>query len=279
MKRILVTGENSYIGTSFVTYMEQFKDEYEVETLSVRGDEWREKDFSIYDVVFHVAGIAHQKETKKNRQQYFDVNFELTKSIAKKAKKDGVKQFVFLSSMSVYGIKEGKITKKTPLKPTNAYGESKLKAELFLCEIKDDNFCVLIVRPPMVYGKYCKGNYSTMSKMIKRTIIFPRVSNKRSMIFIDNLSFCIIKSIECEMDGIVCPQNNTLVCTSDLANEIRRIQKKKMYMSKIWGILIEVFMFIPIIKKIFGNLYYEFYDFEKVPIDFEESIMNSEEMK
>ena len=162
MKKILVTGENSYIGTSFVDYMSQYSEEYLVETISVRGNEWKEKDFSKYDVIYHVAGIAHQKETKENKQLYYDVNYTLTKEVAKKAKKEGVRQFIFLSSMSVYGISNGKITKVSIPSPKSAYGDSKYKAEEYLIKIENQKFKISLVRPPMVYGKNSKGNYGTL---------------------------------------------------------------------------------------------------------------------
>src|SRR5699024_10485464 len=101
MKKILITGKNSYIGGKFKEWVEQWPDEYIVDEISVRGDEWKEADFSIYDSVFHVAGIAHRKETKKNKNLYFEVNRDLVQKVAFKAKRDGVRQFIFLSSMSV----------------------------------------------------------------------------------------------------------------------------------------------------------------------------------
>src|SRR5690625_5109469 len=117
MKKILVTGVNSYFGNRFAEWVEQYPDEYHVDRISVRDDKWKEIDFSAYDSVLHVAGIAHRKETKNNTELYYRVNRDLAYVLAEKAKSDGVKHFIFLSTMSVYGLDEGMIDKDTPLKP------------------------------------------------------------------------------------------------------------------------------------------------------------------
>ena len=128
MKKILITGANSYIGTSFEKYLkENYPDEYIVDTVDMIDGSWREKSFAGYDSVFHVAGIAHQKETKKNAHLYYEVNRDLAVETAKKAKSEGVKQFIFLSSMSVYGMDTGVITKETKPNPKSNYGKSKFQ--------------------------------------------------------------------------------------------------------------------------------------------------------
>ena len=153
MKRILITGANSYIGTSFEKWLQQWPDKYYVNTIDMIDGSWRQKSFTGYDVVFHVAGIAHVKETKKNKELYYRVNRDLTYETATKARAEGVKHFIFLSSMSVYGIENGVINRNTLLNPTTNYGKSKLQAEKLIQPLNDDSFKVVILRPPMVYGK------------------------------------------------------------------------------------------------------------------------------
>ena len=174
MKKILITGANSYIGVSFETYLkENYPDEYSVDTVDMIDGTWREKDFSGYDTVFHVAGIAHQKETSENESLYYKVNRDLAVETAEKAKREGVKHFLFLSSMSVYGVETGVITKDTLPCPKSNYGKSKWQAEEKLGEMQSENFCVSLLRPPMVYGKDCKGNFQTVVKIVKKFPIFP----------------------------------------------------------------------------------------------------------
>ena len=96
MKKILITGKDSYIGTQVEQYLKN-KGEYQIDTLDMRKEDWKQYDFSAYDVVFHVAGIAHAdtgKMTKERKQLYYSVNTKLTLETAHKAKKDGVKQFI-----------------------------------------------------------------------------------------------------------------------------------------------------------------------------------------
>lgn len=125
MKRILITGAGSYIGTSFDRYLkEKYPGQYEVDTVDMVDGSWRKKSFSGYDSVFHVAGIAHRKETEKNAELYYKVNRDLAADCAAKAKNDGVKQFVFLSSMSVYGLNSGYIGSATLPNPKTNYVKS-----------------------------------------------------------------------------------------------------------------------------------------------------------
>ena len=102
MKRILITGAGSYIGNSFIRYMQQFPGQYQTEAVDMIDGSWREKSFAGFDAVYHVAGIAHIRETTENAHLYYEVNRDLAVETARKAKADGVPQFIFLSSMSVY---------------------------------------------------------------------------------------------------------------------------------------------------------------------------------
>ncbi|MGI6167757.1 MAG: NAD-dependent epimerase/dehydratase family protein, partial [Eubacteriales bacterium] len=130
MKRILITGANSYIGTSFENYLKKWQNEYQIDTVDMIDGSWREKSFAGYDSVFHVAGIAHSdtgKISKEKEKLYYKVNTDLTFETAKKAKADGAGQFIFMSSAIVYGESAhiGKmkiIDKDTPPSPANCYG-------------------------------------------------------------------------------------------------------------------------------------------------------------
>lgn len=257
MKRILITGKNSYVGNSFAEWVSKYPEKYEVDKISLRTDEWKEKDFTKYDVVLHVAGIAHQKETKKNEKLYFQVNRDLTYEIAQKAKKDGVTQFIFLSSMSVYGMETGVITRETVPNPKTNYGKSKLEAERLIEPLNDENFKVAILRPPMIYGKGCPGNYSKLSKLAVNIPVFPKIHNRRSMIFIDNLFIYLQKIIEHELEGLFFPQNKEYVNTSEMVQLIAEYHDKKIYMTSIFNHLVKVMKKNSVVNKMFGDLVYE----------------------
>ena len=261
MKKILITGANSYIGTSFENYMRKFSNDYEIDTLDMLDPKWRETSFSSYDVVFHVAGIAHQKETKSNAHLYYKINRDLAIEVAKKAKNDSVGQFVFLSSMSVYGKNTGAINKKTIPTPKTNYGKSKLEAENALLAMNDEKFKICILRPPMVYGKNCKGNFQSIIKLVKKTPVFPKVKNERSMIYIDNLSAFIEVVIRNDLEGVHCPQDTQYMQTQVMAKEIANSLDKKIYFSRLLGIAICIVRpFFGILKKAFGNLVYSDFD-------------------
>ena len=232
MKKILITGANSYIGTSFEKWVGQWPDKYSVDTVDMKDGSWKKKDFSQYDVVFHVAGIAHIKETKENQGLYYKVNRDLAYETAKKAKADGVKQFIFLSSMSVYGIETGVISKDTPLRPNSAYGKSKVEAEELISGLASDVFKVATLRPPMVYGKGCKGNYQRLAKLAVKTPIFPDIDNKRSMVYIDNLCEFVRLLIDDCGAGLYFPQNDEYVKTSEMVKLIAEAHGKKIRMTK-----------------------------------------------
>ena len=195
MKKILITGANSYIGTTFENWIKENCDDMVTDTLDMIGKAWKTVDFGGYDAVFHVAGIAHAdvgKVSEEEKQRYYAVNADLTYACAKKAKEEGVGQFVFMSSIIVYGESAGigktrVITKDTPVSPANFYGDSKVKAEEGLQTLADDTFKVAILRPPMIYGKGSKGNYPLLSKMACKLPFFPNVKNERSMLYVGNL--------------------------------------------------------------------------------------------
>ena len=258
MKRVLITGKTSYIGINLKNWLEEHPEKYQVDAISVRGDLWKEESFSKYDVIVHLAGIAHIKETKSNRDLYYRVNRDLAYKIALKAKEDGVKQFIFLSSMSVFGIKTGIITDATVPNPTNHYGKSKLEAEKLIMELVDETFKAAIVRPPMVYGSGCKGNYSKLAQLAKRTPIFPTTNNQRSVIYIDNLSESIRSIIDEFESGVYHPQNSHYVSTQQLVESIALSHGKKVFFTGAFNWLIRIGMyFFDFLKKIFGTLVYD----------------------
>ncbi len=256
MKRVLITGKNSYIGTSLENWLMRERDKYKVDTIDMKDGSWKEKDFSSYDVVFHVAGVAHIKETSDNQDIYYKVNKDLAYETAQKAKQDGVEQFIFLSSMSVYGIENGVIDKNTPLKPSSAYGKSKIEAEELINKIQDDSFNVATLRPPMVYGKGCRGNYPRLVRLALKTPIFPKVDNKRSMIYIDNLSEFVKQLIDNGSGGLFFPQNADYVNTSEMVRLIAEAHGKKIVMTKLFNPLLNP-LNVSTVNKVFGDLVYD----------------------
>lgn len=275
MKHVLITGANSYIGESVKQYLQQEPDKYEVNIIDTMNWTPALSDFAGIDVVFNVAGIAHIKETAENRHLYYDVNRDLVIRIAQTAKEAGVKQFILLSTMSVYGLTVGHITKDTPVNPVNAYGKSKAEADKQIEKLADDNFKFACLRPPMVYGKGCKGNYQSLRSFALKSPLFPDFTNQRSMIYIGNLCEFVKETIDHENGGLFFPQNAEYTNTSDMVKAIAIVHGKKICMTKIFNWMIKI---VPVntVKKVFGNLTYERVDMvDKIRL--EDSIMATEE--
>lgn len=280
MKNILITGKNSYIGTSLENWLMREPDKYKVDTVDMKDGSWKKTDFSSYDVVFHVAGIAHVSSDPKMEDLYYKVNRDLTIETAEKAKAEGVKQFIFMSSIIVYGDSSSSkrvIDKNTVPTPSNFYGNSKLQAEEGIKHLESDDFKIVVLRPPMIYGKGSKGNYPRLANMAKKIPVFPDIDNERSMLHIDNLCEFIKVMIDYEETGLYFPQNKEYVKTSELVKTIAGVHGKKIMMTKVFNPVLRLMFGIGIVNKVFGNLVYEksMSDYDKANYrirDFRESI-------
>lgn len=294
MKRVLITGANSYIGTSFEKYAQNnYSSELSIETIDMIDGNWRNADFSRHDIVYHVAGIAHADVGKVNEElktKYYAINTDLAIETAKKAKAEGVKQFVFMSSAIVYGDSAPygqvkRITKDTEPSPANFYGDSKWQADKGVRELSDDNFIVTVLRPPMIYGKASKGNYPTLAKMAKHLPIFPDVQNERSMLYIENLCEFLAQVMIRAEGGIFWPQNSEYVSTSGMVKMIANVCGNKVVMSRKFNWLVSIVSMAPgkiggLANKAFGSMSYDQsmsrYDFDYIVADLRTSIERTE---
>ena len=245
-KRVLITGAGSYIGQSVMTYSKKhYPENFEIDELDMIGDAWRECDFSKYDIIYHVAGIAHAdvgNVSEETKEKYYAVNTDLAVEVAQKAKAERVKEFIFMSSMIVYGEsapygKKKVIDEHTVPTPANFYGDSKLQADMAVREQADDSFKVIVLRPPMIYGKGSKGNYPTLSRLAKKLPIFPDVDNERSMLYVENLCelLCQVLLVDNVKQNatVLIPQNPEWVNTSTLVKEIAKSDGKNILALKV----------------------------------------------
>lgn len=264
--RVLITGAGSYIGTSVEAWLKRNPEQYQVDVLDMLDETWRQKNFSRYDVVYHVAGIAHAdvgSVTKEQKKMYYKVNTELAVDTAEKAKAEGVRQFIFMSSMIVYsGCKEKMIHENTEPHPLNFYGDSKWQADRRIQELADETFKVVILRPPMIYGKGSKGNYPELAKLAARLPVFPIVKNRRSMLHIDNLCQFVKLMIDEEESGIFFPQNREYTNTSDMVRMIAEVKDHKIIMIPGIDLVIGLIRKVPgkigqLAEKAFGDSAYD----------------------
>ncbi|MDB8683985.1 sugar transferase [Mediterraneibacter gnavus] len=265
-KKVLITGQGSYIGTAVERWLLKDKDHYQVDTLDMQDETWRDTDFSQYDVVYHVAGIAHAdvgNVTEEQKQLYYKVNTDLTIEVVERARQAKVKQFIFMSSMIVYsGCKENFITSETEPCPLNFYGDSKWRADQKIQEMDAENFKVVVLRPPMIYGKGSKGNYPQLAKLASRLPVFPIVKNQRSMLHIDNLCQFVKLMIDNEETGVFFPQNGEYTNTSDMVQMIAEVKGHRIIMIPFVDLFVKVLEKVPgkigeLTTKAFGDSSYE----------------------
>lgn len=275
--RIVITGANSYIGNSLQLYIQNNDKDVDICQLDVVGEQWREFDFSGCDAVVHVAAIVHRKDAV-SREQYNQVNAELTAEIAEKAKAQGVKQFVFLSSMAVYGVekslrkKRSVISSETVLNPSSLYGESKYLAEQKITEMEDENFKVAIVRPPNVYGPGCKGGYiTTYAAIVRKLPVIPKAftSVKQSVLYIDNLSRFIYLLIVGHKRGVYTPQDSTSISAVEIMQYVSESLGLKKKTSAFWGLFIYPVSFLPLVRKGYGGVAYGEDDSHCIEFDYQ----------
>lgn len=258
MKKVLVIGAHSYIGQKFKEYVSGMKNiDIAIELVSASDGAWRKVNFSLYDAVIHLSGIVHRKEKKNMESLYYEVNHKLAVEIAKKAKQGHVKQFIFMSTAAVFGSYKGCITKETITNPTTYYGKSKLAAEQDIIKLQENEFHVVIVRPPMIYGDGCKGNYPRLVKLAKFTPVFPNYHNKRSVLHIDILSEYLHQLIIKESSGYFHPQNKEYADTCELIIRIRNEMGKKTKLVRCFNPILKILSCKNhIFNKLFGDLFY-----------------------
>lgn len=283
MKNILIIGKDSYIGESVKIWLEKYPEKYKVDIVNPKNKEWKEANFSNYEVVIDFAGIAHIKKiTEDMRNMFYSINRDLSIEIASWAKKQGVKHFIIFSSMNVYGDYCNNIMDRNAEAPTSFYGDSKLQGDLGIRKLESESFIVSYIRPPFVYGKGCKGNYNSISNIAKKTPIFPTYKNKKSMIYIDNLCEFIRLVIDTRLGGILTPQNKELVSTYELVREIAKVNKKKIWFTGLFNWAIKpACKIVKSVRKAFTDDCYEqlisnYWDFKYCVVSFQDSIKNTE---
>lgn len=281
MKKVLITGANSFVGINVENWLMKTPEKFQVDTVDTMNEVWKKTDFSQYDVVFHVAGIAHVDPKPQLAPLYYKVNRDLTIEIAKWAKKHGVKQFVFMSSGIVYKVSKslkGDVkTLETQPNPNDFYGDSKLQAEYGLNELECPTFKVCILRPPMIYGPGNKGNLPRLAWLALKTPIFPAWHNKRSMIHVYNLAEFIKQVIIRELGGTFYPQNAEYADTVEIVRCFAKEHGHKIWITKLLNPFVWLgSFFLPPIPKMFSDSYYvqemSQYDFDYQVISFEESL-------
>ncbi len=231
MKKLLITGSTGYLGDTFIN---QYNCKYKFEKFSLLNQKLEDINFNSIEVVLHCAALVHQK-IEHPYEKYHEINVDYPVKLARLAKQNGLKQFIFISTIAVYGEDEEKLDENTICNPITQYGKSKLEAEKELFKLNDDDFIVSILRLPMIYGKDAPGNIDSLVKLVKKLPIIPldRIENKRSFISIQNLCYIINEVIMQNQSGIFLASDDEPISTSRLIELIAKNLDKKIYLVKI----------------------------------------------
>ena len=287
MKRILITGAGSYVGESVRKYMlEKAPGAYQIDAVDTMGDNWKKADYTQYDVVYHVAGIAHVNADPKMEALYYKVNRDLTIEVAQHAKAAGVKLFIFMSSQIVFhesqSLKTEVLTSETKENPNGFYGDSKLQAENGIKPLADENFKGCILRPCMIYGPNAKGNFPRLAKLGAKVPVFPAWHNKRSMLYIANLAEFVKQCVDRELEGTFYPQNRELVDTVEIIRFFAKAAGHKVWITRLLNPFVWLGSFVlQPLNKMFATYYYDpemsKMDFDYQLVSFEESLRGMSE--
>ena len=284
MKKILITGVGSYVGESVRKYiLAKGLELFQIDAVDTMGENWKRANYSLYDVVFHVAGIAHVNADPKMEPLYYKVNRDLTIEIARHAQEAGVKQFIFMSSQIVFhesqSLKKEVLTADTEPNPNGFYGDSKLQAENGLKALRAEGgqMKMCILRPCMIYGPNAKGNFPRLAKLATKTPVFPAWHNKRSMLYVDNLAEFVLQAIVRELEGTFYPQNRELADTVEIIRFFAKEAGHKVWITRLLNPFVWLGSFVlQPINKMFATYYYDpqmsRLEFDYQLVSFEESL-------
>lgn len=281
--KLLILGKNSYVGTSVEKYLNKFHEDVEVTVESSRDGIWKNHDFSKYDAIYNVSGLCHADSKHGTPEQYMSINGQLPIDMASKAKAEGCKLFINMSSSIVYGNMsrpgESKIMDRDTVPvPVNVYGESKLFAEKGLQELEDENFGVALIRAPLIYGENSTGNFPLLVKFARRSPIFPNIKNCQSMIYIDNLCELVYLIIKNNRKGIYLPQDEKVICTSQMVKDLSVLCGNKLHLTKVFNPFLKLLSkWIYFISKAFGDTAYtmeasNYFDYKYQVVDYETAL-------
>lgn len=235
MKTVAITGGSGFVGKRFLDYN---SNRFRLKLLLLRDVKIDEMSLKGIDTIVHFAGKAHQMNPIED-SIYFDINYELSRQLADKARTEGVQHFIYISSTKVFGDETtGVLNERSSCFPVDAYGASKYKAEQYLLSISSEYFTIAIVRPPLVYGPGVKGNMIKLLELAEKKYPLPfgKSNNYRSMVFIDNLIELINRIIERQAAGVFIAGDVAPVSTETLVSLMRRYMSKKAGLINLPGI-------------------------------------------
>lgn len=266
MSNITIIGSDSFIASNFIlTNQERFSIKLFSRIESgkigeiIKPDlfEISQLDFNNCDYVLNFAAIVHQPGLKDN-SLYEKINTKLPIHLANEAKKAGVKHFIQMSTIAIYG-NTSNININTPENPVNIYGQTKLIADKNLLALQDETFKVSIIRPPMVYGGgNAPGNMMKLIKFAQKGLPLPfkGVKNSRDFIHVQNLVQALNIVIDNSIKGIVIPTDKKPVSTEKILIFVKKYSRTRVRLIKVPMFIILLLKKIKpeLYNKVFGSL-------------------------
>jgi len=253
---VLLTGSSGFVGTNFM----RLSKDLDIVATDLLTTSLFDINFNGIDSVLHLAALVHQMKGAPE-EQYFKINRDLAYDVAKRAKEQGVKQFVLMSTAKVYGESTtagGYWNEESECAPSDPYGKSKYEAELLILGLEDDTFKVAIVRSPLVYGAGVKANMFSLIRLVDRLPILPLggISNERSIIYIGNLVALLTRIIEEQASGVFIAGDRTPLSTTEMIKLIAAGFNRKVHLLKVPKfIMVGVSRILPsITNRLYGSL-------------------------
>ena len=236
MNNISLTGANGFVGSNLIGYLDGL-----CETHPISRAELSTINPQLLNTngIIHLAGKAHDLKKVSDPQEYYQVNFELTKKLYDAFLASGAKKFIFVSSVKAASDSvDGILTEDTPPDPKTDYGKSKLMAEQYIqSQPLPDSKSYYILRPCMIHGPGNKGNLNLLYKFVKKGIPYPLAGfdNKRSFLSVENLCFIIKELVERDdiASGVFQVADDEPLSTNEVVSVLSASINKK---PKLWKI-------------------------------------------
>lgn len=243
--KILVTGSTGFVGTNFIKYV---KESSNIELDYLTREQLNSEKITIfdYDVILHLAGKAHDLKNTSKTDEYYRINFGLTKNLIDSFIESNVSKFIYISSVkAVADSVKNKLDESYQPNPFTPYGKSKLLAEKYIQEkLIDSAKKFYIIRPCMIHGPGNKGNLNLLYSFVEKGIPWPLggFMNSRSFLSIENLCF-VIREIGDRDDissGIYNLADDESLSTNTIIDIISEVIEKRIRVLKIPQSLIRI---------------------------------------
>ncbi|SMC79236.1 NAD-dependent epimerase/dehydratase family protein [Pedobacter nyackensis] len=231
---VLITGSTGFVGRNLLGYLALING-INIKRLDLRKVNWEIADAK---AIIHLAGKAHDLKKTANPDEYYQVNFELTKKLYDAFLDSDTEKFIFISSVKAAAdVAKDVLTEEIIPNPQTHYGKSKLMAEEYIQnQPLPAGKTYYILRPCMIHGPGNKGNLNLLYKFVQKGIPYPLAAfqNRRSFLSVKNLCFVIKTMLEKEIPfGIYNVADDEALSTNEVVSILAQSMDKR---PKLWAV-------------------------------------------